>query len=144
MTRLTNRICSNRLIKSWRLNVPSSTWRIECGVNVRIAFVNATFLYKGRFRRFQRVDRDLSSFLRDPTMPIDVAEQLSLSWREESTSNEKSRVCVINRDDEEISRIFSSLPSSSPFFHLDFFSRLSIRRITRLNERIKTFKRVEE
>lgn len=142
MTRLTNRICSNRLIKSWRLNVPSSTWRIECGVNVRIAFVNATFLYKGRFRRFQRVDRDLSSFLRDPTMPIDVAEQLSLSWREESTSNEKSRVCVINRDDEEISRIFSSLPSSSPFFHL--VSRLSIRRIIRLNERIKTFKRVEE
>lgn len=144
MTRLTNRICSNRLIKSWRLNVPSSTWRIECGVNVRIAFVNATFLYKGRFHRFQCVDRDLSSFLRDPTMPIDVAGQLSLSWREESTSNEKSRVCVINRDDEEISRIFSSLPSSSPFFHLDFFSRLSIRRITRLNERIKTFKRVEE
>lgn len=142
MTRLTNRICSNRLIKSWRLNVPSSTWRIECGVNVRIAFVNATFLYKGRFRRFQRVDRDLSSFLRDPTMPIDVAGQLSLSWREESTSNEKSRVCVINRDDEEISRIFSSLPSSSPFFHL--VSRLSIRRIIRLNERIKTFKRVEE
>lgn len=142
MTRLTNRICSNRLIKSWRLNVPSSTWRIECGVNVRIAFVNATFLYKGRFRRFQRVDRDLSSFLRDPTMPIDVAGQLSLSWREESTSNEKSRVCVINRDDEEISRIFSSLPSSSLFFHL--VSRLSIRRITRLNERIKTFKRVEE
>lgn len=142
MTRLTNRICSNRLIKSWRLNVPSSTWRIECGVNVRIAFVNATFLYKGRFRRFQRVDRDLSSFLRDPTMPIDVAEQLSLSWREESTSNEKSRVCVINRDDEEISRIFSSLSSSSPFFHL--VSRLSIRRIIRLNERIKTFKRVEE
>lgn len=142
MTRLTNRICSNRLIKSWRLNVPSSTWRIECGVNVRIAFVNATFLYKGRFRRFQRVDRDLSSFLRDPTMPIDVAGQLSLSWREESTSNEKSRVCVINRDDEEISRIFSSLSSSSLFFHL--VSRLSIRRITRLNERIKTFKRVEE
>lgn len=142
MTRLTNRICSNRLIKSWRLNVPSSTWRIECGVNVRIAFVNATFLYKGRFRRFQRVDRDLSSFLRDPTMPIDVAGQLSLSWREESTSNEKSRVCVINRDDEEISRIFSSLPSSSLFFHL--VSRLSIRRIIRLNERIKTFKRVEE
>lgn len=142
MTRLTNRICSNRLIKSWRLNVPSSTWRIECGVNVRIAFVNATFLYKGRFRRFQRVDRDLSSFLRDPTMPIDVARQLSLSWREESTSNEKSRVCVINRDDEEISRIFSSLSSSSPFFHL--VSRLSIRRIIRLNERIKTFKRVEE
>lgn len=127
MTRLTNRICSNRLIKSWRLNVPSSTWRIEWSVNVRIAFVNATFLYKGRFRRFQRVDRDLSSFLRDPTMPIDVAEQLSLSWREESTSNEKSRVCVINRDDEEISRIFSSLPSSSLFFHL--VSRLSIRRI---------------
>lgn len=43
-------------------------------------------------------------------MPIDVAGQLSLSWREESTSNEKSRVCVINRDDEEISRIFFLSP----------------------------------